>query len=62
MKIMGKKRGTFMNGNSANKPKEGLIKKVEEKKSWVERNGGLIFILIVLGGLLLLVLFEGIIG
>ncbi|MFC1888726.1 hypothetical protein ACFL4G_03110 [Thermodesulfobacteriota bacterium] len=51
-----------MNENSANKPEEELKKNVEGEKSWVERNGGLIFILIIFGGLLLLVLFEGIMG
>ena len=51
-----------MNENSTNKPEEKLIKNVEGEKSWVEHYGGLIFILIILGGLLLLILFEGIAG
>jgi len=51
-----------MNENLANKPKEELIKNGEDNNSWVERNGGLIFILMIFGGLLLLMLYEGIIG
>jgi len=40
------------------KSKEIVEKKTDQEKSWAERNGGLIFLLIVSEFLTLLVLYE----
>ena len=47
-----------MPSETMGKSKETVEKKTDHGKSWAERNGGLIFLLIVSGFLTLLILYE----